>query len=166
MAEKPGKREKIRYGQAPRATLPTAAKNSETVNAGAVPEETASNADVPANPLEPTRATTKSRFSERAKTEKKVRGARPAAANANGAPPPDSGEVADTGTQSSPLGLNGDTATKKKKATPAATGDKKRKSQEKKSEEKKQPVPMTPAAPVPGAPAPADHPIAPATTPQ
>jgi peptidyl-prolyl cis-trans isomerase SurA len=162
-AEKPGKREKIRFGQAPRSTLPTATKSADTVDAGALPPaETASNANEPVNPLEPQGPTSKTRFSARAKTEQKKDKSTAPAAKLNGAPPPDSGEVADTGAQSTPLGLNGDTATKKKKGTPAATGEKTRKSQEKKTEEQKQPVPMTPAAPVPGAPAPADHPTAPA----
>ena len=53
--EKPGKKEKIRYGQAPRETLPAATTNSTTENAGALPE-TASNAEQPANPLEPARS--------------------------------------------------------------------------------------------------------------
>ncbi len=63
--EKPGKKEKIRFGQAPRETLPTATTNTATENAGALPE-TASAADQPANPLEPTAPTKKTRFSERA----------------------------------------------------------------------------------------------------
>ncbi len=37
--EKPGKKEKIRFGQAPRETLPAATTNAETENAGAVPLE-------------------------------------------------------------------------------------------------------------------------------
>ena len=43
-SEKPGKKEKIRYGQAPRETLPTAASSSTaTENAGALPPQTADN---------------------------------------------------------------------------------------------------------------------------
>ena len=46
--EKPGRKEKIRFGQAPRETLPSAKTNSATEDAGAVSpsnQETASNAD-------------------------------------------------------------------------------------------------------------------------
>src|SRR5581483_3203358 len=51
--EKPGKKEKIRFGQAPRETLPAAAKNSATENAGALPE-TADNSEGPqADPMAP-----------------------------------------------------------------------------------------------------------------
>jgi peptidyl-prolyl cis-trans isomerase SurA len=163
--EKPGKKEKIRFGQAPRETLPSAKTNSATEDAGAVSpsnQETASNADQPANPLEPTTPTVKTRFSARA------RAAKPAKTNANGGSagstgpaPPDAGEVADQQTQSSPLGLSGDTSGKKKKKTSTVTGDKTRLADKKKSEDESQPKPVqqpTPIPPVPGAPAPADHP--------
>jgi peptidyl-prolyl cis-trans isomerase SurA len=160
--EKPGKKEKIRFGQAPRETLPSAKTNSATEDAGAVSPsnpETASNADQPANPLEPTAPTVKTRFSARARAPKPVR------TNANGGStgplPPDAGEVADQQTQSSPLGLSGDTSGKKKKKTSTVTGDKTRLADKKKSEDESQPKPVqqpTPIPPVPGAPAPADHP--------
>ncbi len=163
--EKPGKKEKIRFGQAPRETLPTAKTNSATEDAGAVSpsnQETASNADQPANPLEPTAPVVKTRFSARAKAP------RPAKTNVIGGPagatgpaPPDAGEVADQQTQSAPLGLSGDTSGKKKKKTSTITGDKTRLADKKKSEDESQPKPVqqpTPIPPVPGAPAPADHP--------
>jgi peptidyl-prolyl cis-trans isomerase SurA len=163
--EKPGKKERIRFGQAPRETLPSAKTNSATEDAGAVSpsnQETASNTDQPVNPLEPTAPTVKTRFSARAKEPK------PAKTNANGGSagstgplPPDAGEVADQQTQSSPLGLSGDTSGKKKKKTSTVTGDKTRLADKKKSEDESQPKPVqqpTPIPPVPGAPAPADHP--------
>jgi len=160
--EKPGKKEKIRFGQAPRETLPSAKTNSATEDAGAVSpsnQETASNTAQPANPLEPAAPTVKTRFSARARAPK------PAKTNANGGStgpaPPDAGEVADQQTQSSPLGLSGDTSGKKKKKTSSATGDKTRLADKKKSEDELQPKPVqqpTPITPVPGAPAPADHP--------
>jgi peptidyl-prolyl cis-trans isomerase SurA len=163
--EKPGKKEKIRFGQAPRETLPVAKTNSATEDAGAVSpsnQETASNTDQPANPLEPTAPTVKTRFSARARAPK------PAKTNANGGSagstgplPPDAGEVADQQTQSSPLGLSGDTSGKKKKKTSTVTGDKTRLADKKKSEDESRPKPVqqpTPIPPVPGAPAPADHP--------
>jgi peptidyl-prolyl cis-trans isomerase SurA len=165
LAEKPGKKEKIRFGQAPRETLPTAAKDTATENAGALPE-TATNE--PANPLLPTRTTEKSRFSDRARTEKKSKhkAGKSSAPSDNMTPaPPDAAEVADRATQSAPLGLSGDTATKKKKKKATTTGAKTRMSQEKKAPEEKTPVQMTPAPQEPGAPAPAAQPEAPQAAP-
>jgi len=161
--EKPGKREKIRYGQAPRETLPTAAANSATENAGALPE-TASNADQPLNPLEPAAPTKKTRFSEHAKEPKNKTKATPAAAATS---EPDAGEVADRQSQSAPLGLQGDTSSKKKKKAAPTTSEKTRMSEEKKkpADTAKQPVEQTPIPPVAGAPGPADHPEAPQAQP-
>jgi peptidyl-prolyl cis-trans isomerase SurA len=154
--EKPGKREKIRLGQAPRETLPTAATNSSTENAGALPE-TADNSQQPVNPLEPTRSTQKARFSDRARTEKKHKSTAPQA-DADAPAPPDAGEVADQQTQSAPLGLGSDTSAKKKAQT---TSEKTRLADKKKtpSDSTATPAPQpTPIAPVPGAPAPANAP--------
>jgi peptidyl-prolyl cis-trans isomerase SurA len=160
-SEKPGKKEKIRFGQAPRETLPTAANASTTENAGALPE-TADNSQQPANPLEPTAETKKTRFSERARLPKETKSNQPggAAAGTNGPAPPDAGEVADRATQSGPLGLNGDTGNTKKKKTATTTSEKTRLADEKKKPaDTTQPVPQpTPITPVPGAPAPADAP--------
>ena len=158
--EKPGKREKIRYGRAPRETLPTSSTNAATENAGALPEtETASNEALPANPLEPTAPEKKTRFSAHARDSKKTKGgATPGDANAIA--PPDAGEVADRQVQSAPLGGGGDTSKKKKKEV-TANGEKTRLSQEKKKPEEQAPKPVqqpTPIAPVPGAPAPAETP--------
>jgi peptidyl-prolyl cis-trans isomerase SurA len=167
--EKPGKKEKIRFGQAPRETLPSAAANSETENAGALPEtpsnpETASNTDQPANPLEPTAPTQKTRFSSRARQAKTPKPpANGGEAGATGPLPPSAAEVADQQTQSTPLGPS-DSSAKKKKKTSTATGDKTRLANKKKSADESQPKPApqpTPITPVAGAPAPADHPPAP-----
>jgi peptidyl-prolyl cis-trans isomerase SurA len=164
--EKPGKREKIRYGQAPRETLPTASTNSTTENAGALPEpasnpETASNTEQPANPLEPTAPTKKTRFSARARE--------PKGAKTSGAPgdalapaPPDAAEVADRQTQSAPLEPN--TGSKKKKKAAETNAEKTRLSQQKKNQGDNGPKPVqqpTPIPPVPGAPAPAQDAPAP-----
>jgi peptidyl-prolyl cis-trans isomerase SurA len=158
-AEKPGKREKIRFGQAPRETLPAASAGSNTENAGALPESAAVNE--PANPLEPTAPVQKTRFSDRARTEKKHKGSS-ARNNSQTPAAPDAAEVADRETQSAPLGLSGDTAAKKKKKkVQATTGEKTRMSQEPKKPSQPKPAPeMTPAPQEPGAPAPADHPTA------
>ena len=160
-AEKPGKREKIRFGQAPRETLPTATTNTGTVNAGALPEtETASSADLPANPLEAAPVETKKRFSERAHTAKKVKQAKAPKVDALAPAPPDATEISDRQTQAGPLGLAGDTSnTKKKKKTATTTTEKTRMSQEPKKPAAPAPQPTIPA-PVPGAPAPATAPAA------
>jgi peptidyl-prolyl cis-trans isomerase SurA len=162
--EKPGKKEKIRFGQAPRETLPTATTNSSTENAGALPE-TASNADEPANPLEPTRSDKKTRFSDRAREEKKAKPAR-APGDASAPAPPDAAEVADRQVQSAPLGLGDSSTTGKKKKTATTVTDKTRLSNQKKNPADataQAPQEPTPIPPVAGAPAPAQ---APAPAPQ
>jgi peptidyl-prolyl cis-trans isomerase SurA len=157
--EKPGKKEKIRYGQAPRETLPAATASSATENAGALPE-TASAADQPPNPLEPTADTKKSRFSDRAREMKKTKGS--GAQGAQGPTPPDAAEVADQQTQSAPLGMGNDTAAnKKKKKAATTTAEKTRLANQKKSPQETTPAPApqpTPIPQVPGAPAPANAP--------
>ena len=162
--EKPGKKEKIRFGQAPRETLPVATTNSNTENAGALPEA-ASNAEQPANPLEPTAPTQRTRFSARARTPKTAKPSGSSSKAGSTAPSaPDAGEVADRQTQSTPLGLAGDTSGKKKKKTSNATAEKTRLANQKKNPAESGPKPVqqpTPIPPVPGAPAPADHPEAP-----
>lgn len=125
------KREKIRYGQAPRNSLPSAPE--ETLVAGAdqgaggasVVGPAATTADQPAEvaasadeavPAAPERK--KTRFSDRAATEAKTKAAAKAAkakqkAAATPAPlTPE--EIAKQKAQTAPLGLSGDTATKKK----------------------------------------------------
>jgi peptidyl-prolyl cis-trans isomerase SurA len=160
VAEKPGKKEKIRYGQAPRETLPTAASaGSNTENAGALPETAAANE--PANPLEPTAPTQKTRFSARARTETKTKKSATAQNSSQTPSAPDAAEVADRQTQAAPLGLGSSTTANKKKQKKAqtTTGEKTRMSQEaKKPSEPKQAPQITPAPQEPGAPAPADHP--------
>jgi peptidyl-prolyl cis-trans isomerase SurA len=156
--EKPGKREKIRFGQAPRETLPAAATNAGTENAGALPE-TADNSQQPANPLEPSRPEQKTRFSARARAPKNSK-SKTSQTDALAPAPPDAAEVADQQTQSGPLGLAGDASGKKKKNS-ATTNEKKRIADRKKNPEDSAPKPTpqpTPIAPVPGAPAPSGAP--------
>ena len=159
--EKPGKKEKIRYGMAPRETLPTASTNSSTENAGALPE-TAANTEQPVNPLEPTAPTKKTRYSARARVPKSAK--TPGARSDPMAPaPPDAAEVADRQTQSAPLEPNA--ADKKKKKAAETNAEKTRLSQQKKNQNDNGPKPVvqpTPIPPVPGAPAPAQD----APTPQ
>lgn len=135
--QKPGKKEKIRFGQAPRETLPAAPAKSE--DAGAGTQEAANNVPSNVQALNPdgTPITTqeekpkeKTRFASRAKLPKtkKVKASDPFA------PPPESSdEVATRQTQSTPLGLNGNTLNPKKGPSPSKLGPKRRMSDEKKS---------------------------------
>jgi peptidyl-prolyl cis-trans isomerase SurA len=167
-AQKPGKKEKIRFGRAPEETLPSAAGPTETEDAGAVTQaggdtQTANAEQEPINPLEYSAPPEKkTRFSDRARVEKHHKKKAKAEKKDVLAPePPTAAEVADRQTQSTPLGLAGDTS-KKKKKNATTVGEKTRFSEvkRKENEEKKQeppPVP-TPIAPVAGAPAPATAP--------
>lgn len=152
-SEKPGKKEKIRFGKAPTKTLPSTPA-SETEDAGAG-TQTASNADEPANPLETKQAPErKTRFSDRAKQPKQHKQTLQQQRDALTPQAPDTAEVADRQTQSSALGLNGDQNAKKKKKE-TTTGEKTRFSEKKKSDDNKTPQQPTPVPPVQGAPAPA-----------
>jgi peptidyl-prolyl cis-trans isomerase SurA len=157
---KPGKREKIRLGKAPTKTLPNAATETKTEDAGAVPQQAAGNASEPVNPLESNAAPEKkTRFSERAKVAKqqKEKAAKGTQVDAQAPAPADAAEVADRQTQAGPLGLAGDTASKKKKKS-TTTGDKVRLSEKKKSETPAQTSGDVPLGPAPQ-PAPAPAPV-------
>lgn len=165
-AMKSGKKEKIRYGQAPTKTLP-AAPETAVENAGA-PQQTASAAEEPVNPLvAEDKPTQKTRFSSRAKVPKQPKSAVPQPDKMAPAPA-DAAEVADRQTQAGPLGLAGDTSKKKKKST-STTGEKTRMADKNKTPEPKPqgpdmiPTPAVPGAPAPAPPAPA--PPAPAAAP-
>jgi peptidyl-prolyl cis-trans isomerase SurA len=154
--EKPGKKEKIRYGQAPTKTLPSAA-SSATEDAGATTP--AANAEPePANPLEASnKPTAKTRFSARSKEEKKPKAKGPQLDSETPAPP-DAAEVADRQQQAAPLGLRGDTSAKKKK-TKTTTTEKTRLTDEKKKTETPAPdANAAPAAPAAQTPTPAPAP--------
>jgi peptidyl-prolyl cis-trans isomerase SurA len=152
LSMKPGKKEKIRYGQAPQKTLPNASE-TKTEDAGAVPASASTTAE-PVNPLETSeKPTQKTRFSARAKTQKKAKSSgskvdtmAPAAADAS--------EVADRQTQSAPLGLSGNTSKKHKKKQ-TTTGEKTRISDKKKETPEAEPTSEAPAAPAPQSSAPA-----------
>jgi peptidyl-prolyl cis-trans isomerase SurA len=162
---KPGKKEKIRFGKAPQNTLP-AAPSSQTEDAGAVPQ-VAANAE-PDNPLENAAPPEKkTRFSARAKLPKQPK---PKGPQLDPLAPaaPDAAEVADRQTQAGPLGLGGDTSTKKKKKS-TTTGDKTRLSDKKKTANDSQSTGDTTLGTAPkAAPAPQQAPAsqeAPATAP-
>ncbi|MBT9332863.1 peptidylprolyl isomerase [Paracidobacterium acidisoli] len=177
--QKPGKKEKIRFGQAPRETLPPAQTAVEDAGAGNAPAGNAPNqnaenqntevasGNVPAgmqitNPdgsvLEEHSAAPKkkSRFEDRARLPKDK--SEKAKINPFAPLPVTTEEEADRSEQSTPLGLQGDTL-HKKKPNPAKSGPKRRMT----DEDRKKTVAagtdsttQTPAAPsAPAAPAPA-----------
>ncbi|WP_158751441.1 peptidylprolyl isomerase [Acidobacterium sp. S8] len=169
--EKPGKKEKIRFGQAPRETLPSA--QTKTEDAGATGTQVASN-NVPQNVqvvgpdgtvenqhVEEKKE--KTRYSARAKEPKQKKSKDKTDPFA---PSPESqDELAARQEQSTPLGLNGDTGKPKKAPKPA---EKTRLSDKPKEEPKPEPVPnpegprttepATPSAPTPSTGAPASQP--------
>jgi peptidyl-prolyl cis-trans isomerase SurA len=158
--QKPGKKEKIRYGQAPSKTLPSA-PSSATEDAGAV-QPAANAAAEPANPLEASnKPVQKTRFSDRAKEAKKNKAKGPQPDSLAPAPP-DAAEVADRQEQASALGLNGDTSTtkKKKKSTTTSTEKTRLADKNKKPEAGAADSSATPSAPAPQTPAPASAPAA------
>jgi peptidyl-prolyl cis-trans isomerase SurA len=154
-SEKPGKKEKIRFGQAPTKTLPsTPASQTEDAGAGT---QTASNASEPTNPLESQPKPPKTRFSDRARQPKHYKATAQEQREAMSPQAPDAAEAADRQTQSAPLGLAGDTAAKKKQGT--ASGEKTRLSDRNKKPSEPTVTPQpTPIPPVPGAPGPAPAP--------
>jgi peptidyl-prolyl cis-trans isomerase SurA len=158
--EKPGKKEKIRFGQAPREALPPAAhptNGSEqaggqpasgeagTGNEAEVASNSSSSTDAPgaeaAAPVE-----RKTRFADRAREPKAKKVKTPdQVENDRAAQQDTSEEAAAQKTQSAPLGLAGDTATKKK--APKVKGDKTRYSDE--VNKAKQPAPPPPQTSTP-----------------
>ncbi len=141
--EKPGKREKIRFGQAPRETLP--AGPTREVDAGAAaPSTTESTEQAAVNGSAPnavmtnaegdvinsgadTEKTKKTRFTDRMKESKQKRAEEKAANKKQKFAPPTftPEQLAEQKQQQSALGLNGDT-TKQKKPNPAKAGPKRR----------------------------------------
>ena len=143
---KPGKKEKIRFGQAPTKTLPNAPE-TKTEDAGAV-EQASTSAPEPVNPLETNaRPEKKTRFTDRAKQPKQPKATGPKV-DKQAPAAPDAAEVADRQAQAAPLGLSGDTSAKKKKKS-TTSGDKTRLTDKNKK-------PEAPAQ------SPADSPLAPA----
>jgi peptidyl-prolyl cis-trans isomerase SurA len=168
---KPGKKEKIRFGQAPRETLPTADTKNEDAGANTSGDEKqVATSNTPsdlrtlnpdgsvANPLQPEEKKVKTRLSARAKQPK----AKKDKADPFAPPPATTDEVATQQQQAKPLGLNGDTS-KTKKPNTAKTGPKRRMTDEKKDKDKDQAQPAngdsgTPSAAPASAPAPAQQP--------
>lgn len=158
--QKPGNREKVRYGQAPRETLPSA--QTRTVDAGAGQGSTAAqettgtpgttvtnaNGDVVDTTTTPTKGK-KVRFQDQKKLPKeKQYKNRQRQKYVAPAPPPS--ELQKEQRESQAYGLQGDT-THVKKPNPAKTGPKRRLSSK---EKKKQKENQTPPAPQPATPPP------------
>jgi peptidyl-prolyl cis-trans isomerase SurA len=159
---KPGKKEKIRFGQAPTKTLPNAPQ-TKTEDAGAV-QQASNNAQEPVNPLETnTTPQKKTRLTDRAKQPKQPKAKGPKL-DKQAPAAPDATEVADRQTQAAPLGLAGDTAARKKKKKSTTTGDKTRLTDKNKKPEAPAQKPAAPAPDLnaaPSAPAPQTPPPAP-----
>ena len=146
-SEKPGKKEKIRFGQAPTKTLPNAA----------TPE--------PVNPLETKEIPTqKTRYTDRARVAKHKSTTGGLKVDPQAPAPPDAAEVADRQTQAAPLGLGSNTTKKKKTKATATTGEKTRLADKNKKPAETTPdSSATPSAPTPQA-APPAAPVSPPTT--
>jgi peptidyl-prolyl cis-trans isomerase SurA len=168
--EKPGKKEKIRFGQAPREALPPAAHptNSEQAagpaagagNEAEVASNSSSSTDISgAEPEAPVER--KTRFADRAREPKAKKVKTPdQVENERVAEQTTAEESAAQKTQSAPLGLAGDTATKKK--APKVKGDKTRYSDEANKSKQAAPPPPQTSTPSPLAtpgtvPAPTDN---------
>ena len=178
--EKPGKKEKIRFGQAPRETLPAGETKQVDAGAtgpgGAVEGQSAANQQVAANEPPPnvvtnaagevingdqTDKTKKSRYSDRMKeTKTKQEQDKAAKKKQKFVPPTETTEqTAQDKQEQSALGLNGDT-TKAKKPNPAKSGPKRRLGDEDKSTTQdgtNAPAPQTPPAATPPAIPPPAH---------
>ncbi len=139
--QKPGKKEKIRFGQAPRETLPSGA--TREVDAGAAPppatQQVASNTpgtgvaltNAAGNVIEggtETEKKTKTRLTDRLKETKQKQEQEKAAKKKHKfvAPTETPEQLAQDKQDQAAMGLNGDTTKKKKKANPEKSGPKRR----------------------------------------
>jgi peptidyl-prolyl cis-trans isomerase SurA len=143
-SSKPVKKEKVRFGQAPRGTLDSAPGNSTPAASGET--QVASNVSTNAVPgldpnANPSAKKVRTRFSDRAREPKQKKGPTQDQLEneSQGQATPE--EQATAATQAAPLGLAGDTATKKKQPKP--------KSDEKTrfADRAKEPAPKTDNAP-------------------
>jgi peptidyl-prolyl cis-trans isomerase SurA len=174
--QKPGKKEKIRFGQAPRETLPTG--DTRNVDAGAgstpAPEQQVAinqagiapgeNGAADTSDATPDAKKAKTRFTDRMKEPKEKLAADKAAKKRQPFAPPQESQtpeqLAKDKQQAAALGLKGDTTKPAKKANPAKAGPKRRLTdEEKKKQEQQNGAPAsgttpsgTPSAPAPQAP--------------
>jgi peptidyl-prolyl cis-trans isomerase SurA len=156
-SQKPGKREKVRYGQAPRESLPSAthdvdASQAQLAGAAQQPAETGAEGDDTQAAAKP-KKTRYSALGFETRAQKKTRKA--AAARAKLYPyenkPESAQEKADQAQQDQPLGLAGDTTKKKKKPKPTEKTRYSSQAYDKKADKtpppSSNPGPNTPAAP-------------------
>ena len=150
---KPGKKEKIRFGQAPRETLPPAATKTENAEASETGSETvASNPSAntvtigATAPEEPEAKKQKMRYSDLAREHKKNN--KGPKIDPFAPPPPTKEELATQQQQDQALGLNGDTS-KVKKENSRKEGPKRRMSDEKKQTPSSTPPADNTASPAP-----------------
>jgi peptidyl-prolyl cis-trans isomerase SurA len=149
--QKPGKREKIRFGQAPRETLPVADTRDVDAGAGAATTNVAAN-NQPGNAVVTNAAgdvidtgnqaekKTKTRFADRPKKTKEDKQKEKVAKKNRFAPPKETpAELAQDKLDQQAMGLNGDTTKPKKKPNPAKTGPKRRMSDQDKDKGQAQP---------------------------
>jgi peptidyl-prolyl cis-trans isomerase SurA len=168
---KPGKKEKIRFGQAPRETLPGAETKSEDAGANTSEEGNqvaANNTPSDLKTLNPDGSVASSNgpAEKKAKTRLAARAKQPKSKKDKVDPfapsPITDDEVATQKQQAKPLGLNGDTS-KQKAPNPAKAGPKRRMTDENKDKDQTQPAndgtpattpaaPSQPSAPPPSAP--------------
>jgi peptidyl-prolyl cis-trans isomerase SurA len=149
--EKPGKKEKIRFGQAPREALPPAAhptgpEQAAGTEAGPGTESqvatNSSSTDIPDSEAAAASAERKTRFADRARLPKAKKAKTPDQVENERVQAVDPQEAAAQKTQSAPLGLAGDTATKKKAVR--VKGEKTRFSDEaNKAKQAPEPVPQS-----------------------
>jgi peptidyl-prolyl cis-trans isomerase SurA len=157
---KPGKKEKIRFGQAPRETLPPAETTVEdagangTVNGAnaenqvAVNNSDATNAAANEAPVEQAEhVEKKTRFSDRARLPKAKESKKPKI-DPFAPPPATTLEQATRAQQDKPLGLNGDNS-KPKKRNPSKEGPKRRFGDEGKKESQQPPSASPAPTPAP-----------------
>lgn len=165
--QKPGKKEKIRFGQAPRETLPSADTRNVDAGAGAgQAQNTQVAVNNPNGGLAVTNAAgdvidtsgdsekkTKTRYSDRLKESKQKRAQEKAESKHEKFTPPveTKDELATEKQQDSALGLNGDTTKKKKTHAAEKGGPKRRYSDQEKNKQPQQPTPPADTgAPSPG----------------
>ena len=149
--EKPGKKEKIRFGQAPRETLPYAPTKTEDAGAGTeTATNVAQNVQVvgPNGEVEnqqPQEKKEKSRFSDRARQPKQKKSKDKTDPFAPA--PETTDEQATRQAQSAPLGLNGDTSKPKKEKPTGKTrlSDKAKEKSTDQQQEQPQPAQQPPS---------------------
>ncbi|MGC2639135.1 MAG: peptidylprolyl isomerase [Acidobacteriaceae bacterium] len=161
--QKPGKKEKIRFGQAPRETLPAGDTRQVDAGAGSAPSaqdqvainqpgmspEAGNAAATPGTSSEPKPA--KTRFTDRLKQSKQKQAELKAEGKREKFVPPPQTQTPEAKAKESredaALGLKGDTTKPSKKANPAKAGPKRRLSDEEKKQQQQNGAPASGTSP-------------------